>query len=480
MTQQPYQPYQQQPYQAMAPMAGRPGQMTMAMQAVMRQGPKVLRIGLVQAGRVLEERIIKQRTHVTVGQSEKSMFVVGAAHLPPNFRLFELVNNEYCLNFLDTMTGRVALPTGISDLALLRGHARRTSQGAYQIRLTEDSRGKVVLGDTTFLFQFVVPPPVQPKPQLPVSVTRGATGIDWPTTMIAAFSFMLHFMGIGTVYSDWLDPVVDDDVTVAGLVDTVKNLPIPPPVEETVSETAEVTDAAETQEAPKAGAKSSGGAGQGSGGGNMSAAQAAALSSELDQLEMATIGALAGEGPATAGVLRGGEVPTSALDAVAGSSMGVGIGSGAGALRLGGGGGAIRPGSAGGGLSGIGTTGRGEGTESSGTAKVVKGPKGNANVGAASGTGNVSNAARVVAGMRAGFRRCYNMELNNNPDAAGTIRLTIRVGPGGEVQGVSAASSGNLGSAVSCVQARAAAAQFAPPDGGAAVINVPVTFVKQQ
>jgi len=45
----------------------RPGQMTAVMRAVAATGPKVLRIGVVQAGRVSEERIIKQRTHVTVG-----------------------------------------------------------------------------------------------------------------------------------------------------------------------------------------------------------------------------------------------------------------------------------------------------------------------------------------------------------------------------------------------------------------------------
>jgi hypothetical protein len=82
--------------------------------------------------------------------------------------------------------------------------------------------------------------------------------------------------------------------------------------------------------------------------------------------------------------------------------------------------------------------------------------------------------------MRPGFRRCYNQELANNPDAEGSIHLSIRVGPGGEVTGVSATVSGNLGSAVACVKARAAAAQFAPPDGGSAVVQVPVTFVKQR
>ena len=95
-------------------------------------------------------------------------------------------------------------------------------------------------------------------------------------------------------------------------------------------------------------------------------------------------------------------------------------------------------------------------------------------------SGNVSNAARVVAGMRAGFRSCYNRGLAENPDAQGSIRLSIKVGPGGEVQGVTASASGNLpGSVTSCVQARAQAAQFDPPEGGSAVVVVPVSFVKQ-
>ncbi|HSU39135.1 MAG TPA: energy transducer TonB, partial [Polyangiaceae bacterium] len=188
----------------------RPGQMTAVMRAVAATGPKVLRIGVVQNGRVSEERIIKQRVHVTVGPNEKNLFVVSGGNLPPSFRLFELVGNDYHLNFLDGMTGRLALPTGISDLNMLRGQARRTAQGAYQVRLTEDSRGKVVIGDVTFLFQFVAPPPIQPKPQLPVAVLRGASGIDWNTTMIAALSFLIHFLALGSIYSDWLDPVIDD------------------------------------------------------------------------------------------------------------------------------------------------------------------------------------------------------------------------------------------------------------------------------
>src|SRR5882724_7984179 len=445
----------------------RPGQMTAVMRAVAANaGPKVLRIGVVQGGRVAEERIIKQRTHVTVGASEKNMFVVSTTNLPATFRLFELVGNDYYLNFLDGMSGRIALPTGISDLSVLKGQARRNSQGAYQTRLTDDSRGKVVIGDTTFLFQFVAPPPVQPKPQLPVAVLRGTSSIDWNTTIIAALSFLFHFMLLGSIYSDWLDPIVDDEVSVAGVIDSLKSLPPPPPVEDQPAEKPDA-DAKPEKAAEKAPAPTNNGpkapAGQ------MSEKQAAALHNELDQLEMQTLGALASSGPATAGVLKGSEVATTALDQAAASSAGVGAGTGD--LKLGSGGGAIRPGM-GGTLAGIGSSGRTTGTEGAGTAAKVAGPKGNANVGGASVSGGtVGNASRVVAGMRAGFRACYQRGLADNPDAAGAVTLTIRVGPGGEVQSVSASSGSLPASVVSCVKARAQAAQFDAPEGGSAVIQ---------
>lgn len=468
MTQQPF----------TSPQAARPGQMTAVMRAVAATGPKVLRIGVVQSGRVIEERIIKQRTHVTVGPSEKSMFVIGSDAVPVNFRLFELVGDEYCLNFVDSMTGRVALPSGISDLSGLKGHAKRSPQGIYQLKLTEDSRGKIVLGDVTFLFQFVAPPPVQPKPQLPVAVLRGSTSIDWTTTMIAAFSFLIHFLGIGSLYSDWLDPIVNEEASLASLVDSVKALPPPPPVEQAKedadSKSAKSEEKAETKQ--QGGAQKSAAA-AGPSGPKMSAAQAARLSKEMEALEMATIGALSGSGAATQGVLTGGEVATNALDQVA--STGAGVSAGMGDLKLGGGGGTVRPGTAGGGLGTIGSSGKS--TEAgTGAAAKVAGPKGNANVGGAAVSGGaVANASRVVAGMRAGFRNCFNRELASNPDAQGTIRLTIRVGPGGEVQSVTAAPSGSLGSAVECVKARARSASFDPPEGGSAVVVVPVTFVKQ-
>jgi hypothetical protein len=454
--------------------------MTAVMRAVAATGPKVLRIGVVQNGRVTEERIIKQRVHVTVGPNEKNLFVVSSGNLPPTFRLFELVGNDYHLNFLDGMSGRLALPTGISDLNVLRGQARRTPQGAYQVRLTEDSRGKVVIGDVTFLFQFVAPPPIQPKPQLPVAVLRGASGIDWNTTMIAALSFLIHFLALGSIYSDWLDPVIDDEVSVANLIDSLKSLPAPPPLEEKPPEEApDKTPEKEPEKTPDKAPTTSAPATKGDTG-KVSAAEKASLIQETERVMLETLAALSNTGPATEGVLSRSEVAMGALDAAAASDKAVGSGSDPLGLSRGGGG-TLRPGELGGGLGGLATTGRTGGTEGSGQAQVVKGPRA-AMPGVSSSVagGAITNAARVIAAMRPAFRACFQKGLDQNPDAQGSIRLAIKVGPGGEVSNVTATPSGNLPpGVVDCVTTRAKRAQFDPPEGGASVVNVPVTFVKQ-
>ncbi len=462
----------------------RPGQMTAVMRAMSQAtGPKVLRIGLVQGGKVIEERVIKQRSHVTIGPSEKSMFVIPSKNIPPNFRLFELAGGEYFLNFLDGMSGRVALKTGISDLAALRGQAKRVQFGnvqAYQTALSEEARGKVVIGETTFLFQFVAPPPVMPKPQLPVSVKQGfASEIDWTTTIIAAFSFLFHFGAIGSVYSDWMDPVIDDEVDVAQLLESVKQLPPPPPVEQPKETNDAPQASAAAAEAPKP-SGASGGASKTAGGGSMSDARKTQISNELAQLDVQMLGALNSSGSATQGVLNNGEVPTGLLDNAAASGVGVGRGGIAGLNMGNGSGGTVRPGQLGGGLGAVGNTAAGA-PAGVGSAAAVRGPVGNASIGgAAVSGGSVANASSVVAGMAAGFRRCYNKGLQEDPGMKGSVRITAKIGPNGEVLGASPSGGGGLsGTVIGCVTGRVSSAQFAPPEGGGATIVIPVTFVSQ-
>jgi hypothetical protein len=463
---------------------GRPGQMTAVMRAVtVASGPKVLRIGLVQSGKVIEERVVKQRSHVTVGPSEKNMFVVLGPNLPASFRLFELIGGEYHLNFLDGMGGRVALASGPTDLAALKGQARRSPQGAYQVRLTEDARGKVTIGETTFLFQFVAPPPVMPKPQLPASVKAGwADRIDWSMTVIAAFSFLLHFGAVGYFYSDWADKVIDDEA-VAGLLERIKSLPPLPPVETATTETTDQGTTAEAAAPKQAGGgsgqkKSGGSGGPGPAKGSMSQAEGAALLSKLDQMDAATIGALSNSGSATQGVLREGNVPTGSLDTFANSSAGVGA-SGPGGLRMSGpGGGPVTPGKGGGGLASVGSGGGAEGTKGSGESTVVQGPKASVSGGGSVSVGKVSNAERVLAGARGRIRACYQNGLNSNPDMEGRVSFTVSIGGSGSVTNASVTPGGTIGgSVVSCIQGVLKGLNFDAPEGGAATVAGSYNFV---
>jgi len=434
-------------------------------------GPKVLRIGLVQDGRVIEERIIKQRTSVTVGASEKAIFVVPTPNIPAQFKLFELIGNDYHLNFLDGMTGRVALQSGITDISNLRGQAKKIGN-AYQVRLTDEARGKVVIGGTTFLFQFVAPPPPQPRPQLPLSVKGGlASQIDWNLTIIAAFSFLLHFGVIGAMYSDWMDPVINDDAAAGGLIDMMKNIPaapieVPPdPVSTAPTSTAAAT-AAPAAAAPKA-----------SGPQKMSTSQAAALSAQADQIQMQMLAAFGG-GSAVQGALNRGDIPPVDLGSAAASGAGVSASTGNG-LNLGTGGGAIRPGGGTGGLGSIGTT-AGGGGGGAGKETAVAGPTGKVDVGATTATVAVANAGAVVAGLRAGFRSCYNSGLNVDPTMSGRVNLSVKISPNGEVS--SADPSGNTGlsdQVVQCLIRKVRNAQFDAPGPSGSTLMIPITFVQQ-
>ncbi len=96
------------------------------------------------------------------------------------------------------------------------------------------------------------------------------------------------------------------------------------------------------------------------------------------------------------------------------------------------------------------------------------------------GSGAVSDADRVIAGLRGRFRQCYQTGLNQDPSMAGKVVITARVGPNGEVQSANVSSNSGLSPGVaSCIAGVVQRAQFSPPTSGAATINIPVTFVQQ-
>jgi hypothetical protein len=91
----------------------------------------------------------------------------------------------------------------------------------------------------------------------------------------------------------------------------------------------------------------------------------------------------------------------------------------------------------------------------------------------------VAQAGSVVAGMSAGFRRCYNVGLRQEPGMRGSVNLTVKIGPDGEVLSVFPEATGLSTSVVACVGRRVASAVFAPPGNGGSTIIIPVTFVAE-
>src|SRR5437016_4791155 len=86
--------------------------------------PRILRIGIVQGGKIVEERLIRKRIDVSIGQSAKNTFVVPASNLlPASFVMFELAHGQYYLNFTDGMDGRIATEGDVATLLQLRGKA---------------------------------------------------------------------------------------------------------------------------------------------------------------------------------------------------------------------------------------------------------------------------------------------------------------------------------------------------------------------
>jgi hypothetical protein len=175
---------------------------------------------VIRDARIVEERVLRRRETVTAGPSEKAMLVIADANLPSRLSLFELREeggkSRYYLTLCDGMKGRVAFPAdkgGVMDIDAIRTSGRTIAgRRGPQVALDDECRGKITLGDTTLLFQFVVPPPLQPRPQLPASVRGGWTSRMEPGFVAALGVALLVHIGLlcTTMIPNWPKPTLDE------------------------------------------------------------------------------------------------------------------------------------------------------------------------------------------------------------------------------------------------------------------------------
>jgi outer membrane biosynthesis protein TonB len=160
---------------------------------------KILRVGVIQGGKIIEERHLKHHETVTVGQDARNTFVVPGSGLPSSFPVFEHRHNQYHLVFADRMDGRVRLGNADVDFASLRSQGLAKKRGSvYELPLNDGAKGKVVLGEVTLLFQFVKLPPEPAKAELPPSI-KGSLwqSMDQLFLIVLAGSLLVHFSAAG-------------------------------------------------------------------------------------------------------------------------------------------------------------------------------------------------------------------------------------------------------------------------------------------
>lgn len=452
--------------------------------------PKILRIGVIQAGKIIEERLIRRRENVTIGASPRNTIVVPASTLPRSFTLFELGQGRYSLKFSDAMDGRVFVGEQVLSLEQVRqgGHARMRGNVG-ELPLNESSRGKVLLGEVTLLFQFVTPPPVQPRPQLPPSVRGGIwMNMDW--TLAACFTTMLVLHAGFLIYLRSLDydKKIEADVIPDRFAEYVPEVQQPKVIDMSkLSKTGEKA----VEKAEKLTKGDGGGGGKRRGKAKpcdeacqeaRAAARRARLAEQVSRMGVLKLLGTRGAGAGSAANLIGAGDPGTDADKAFSGVGGLVVagrgGAGAGGLRGKGGGGsgkAVGIGDLGGRVGGPGEVGTGGMVEEKVPKAIVK-----QSAPEVDGQMNANAVANVIRRGMPAVRSCYQRALKRNPALAGKITIRMSINTMGAVTNVDI-DADTIGDPVvtSCIKGYAARWRFPPPEAGSGAAEVAVPFVFQ-
>lgn len=453
--------------------------------------PKILRIGVIQAGKIIEERLIRQRDSVTIGASSRNTLVVPASSLPRTFTLFEIQGGKYSLRFSDAMDGRVSVGNQVLSLDQIRQQnlAAPKGGGVVALSLTEASRGKVLLGEITLLFQFVTPPPIQPRPQLPPSVRGGFfANLDWVLASSFITIAVLHFGFL--LYLRTLDfpRKIEPDVIPDKFAEYIPEVKKPQTLDMTklAKQGEKAVEKVEKVAAPKA----SGGGGKKSAGGPAkpcdaacqeakAAARRARLAEQVSKMGVLKLLGTTGAGKgATQNLLGSGDPGTDsdrAFQGVGGVTVAGRGGGKGGGLRGKGGGGTGK----GVGIGDLGSRVDGPGDVGTGGAVQEKVPKAIVKPDRADidGTMNTDAVARTIRLGMGAVTSCYQRALKRNPNLSGKIVVRLSINTMGAVTKV-AIDSDSIGDpqVTSCIQSYASRWRFPPPEGGTAEVAVPFVF----
>lgn len=446
--------------------------------------PKILRIGVILGGKIVEERLIRNRENVTIGQSAKNTFAIPAAELPKTWPLFQIVGGKYALNVAESMDGRLSDGGQVFALAQAKSlpNVQKTGTG-WQLPLSDTARGKIILGDMTLLFQFVMAPPLQPKPQLPHSV-RGtlADRIDPYMAVVLAVSFISHgAFGLYVYNMDMPAELPPDEIPdrfAKAIMEKPKLPESPKKKDDGAGAQAKADKAKEKakgdgEDSPKK--KSKGGADDAPVAAGPAVAEAPAVPQAQNTAVLKVLGARSAAGTGRFVDVTGGKDAGGDLDK--------------GLTNVGKSGTAVA-------LSGSGGLGGGARTSGSGEIGTIKGtgvagPSGGGSVGGSKVEQEIKVEGRaekiedidsggldpdkVMSTIKsryfAGVTQCYKQGLKANPKMGGRIEVNFSVGAAGNVTKVNV--SGFDDAVDKCISGMARGWRFDKPEGGSAEFLIP-------
>ena len=444
---------------------------------------RVMRIGIVQGGRIIEERLIRSRENISLGWSSKATFAVPSEALPKQWLLFETTPRGYIARFADAMDARIAVGNEVISLAQLKQAGRIRRQGsAWLLLLDERSRGKIAVGDLTILFQFVTPPLPQPRPRLPASV-RGSwmTGLDWAFTAIGSASFLAHLVFVMYLRNvDWPRKPDIEEIPDRFVQIMVKAKPPEPPKNQVTKD-----DSTEEKKPDKA---ASSGAAKNTAKRELSPAEKARLDAERrarlsEQVRntgiLKLLGAKADGSGSIADVLGKGDVDRDQEKAFQGVG-GLAVATSEASLR------GVKSGTGGSGkVADIGSL-RGAGAIAGGTTgagvteKRVSGVV-RSEAPAVDGALDPALVSKEVRARIGAVKACYERALKRNPNLSGKVKVRWTITAAGTVSGVDISDDSMGDSEVSsCIKQLVARWRFPAPSGGSVEVEFPFVFTASQ
>jgi hypothetical protein len=419
---------------------------------------RCLRVGLLLAGRLVEEKVLREGRDVTLGTGARCTFTVPSPGLPRRWRLFGWRGGRCRLHRMPAMHGKLALGESVAPLP----------PGGSTL-LDPAMRGKVSIADLTVLFQLVTLPRLA-RPRLPPSI-RGSmfTMIDRPFAMVLAACFVLQLAFVLQLRRlDWprdVEHLTDDFKTV------FVRRPLPPPPEAlpglATKPTKKTTDKKPTGGTPvhKPASRPSGD-------------QHAQLVSDVHKMGILAVLTARGADGSSAifdvlgrgGIDRAQEEALQGVNAVqfagAESYLSARIGNGSGKVVD---------------VRGLPAGGFGIAAADTGKREEHKVPRIQADrpvVDADSGGHLDANLlAREIRGRLGALRACYERSLKRNPSLAGKLLLRLTIAPAGTVSSVDLGSDSLDDPEMSaCVRSSVQRWRFPPPEGGSLEVSFPFVF----